>query len=202
MAADAGLRTPLAVALHQVRREIAYVKGGVSYSRGQLVSEATLDYVAGHVSDTAFGYLEVTGGALPANKPNPALGTQAGICSQAAVTFAAIVGEFGLRVRSVNFDYVDPGENPVVDGHVAVEVFYDGSWHFFDPTFGAFWTKSDGGVLSIGEIRAGLGTLRKNMAGFTNVFEDAVLGDDMWFVTDPTTAVVFGRTKLTGKWRV
>ena len=201
-AAEAGLRTPLAVAVKQVRREVAYVKTGVSYSHGQLVSEAAMDYVAGHVSDTAFGYLEVTGRALPANKPNPALGTQAGICSQAAVTFAAIVEELGLRVRSVNFDYVNLGENPAADGHVAVEVFYDGGWHFFDPTFGALWTNRDGSVLSIGEIRGGLGTLQKDMAAFTNIFEDAVLGDDMWFVTDPATTVVFGRTELNGKWQM
>ena len=34
------------------------------------------------------------------------------------------------------------------DGHVAVEVQYDGGWHFFDPTYGQFWTDSSGKVLS------------------------------------------------------
>ena len=198
--AEATVPTPLALAVKQVRREVAYVKGGVSYSHGQLVSQAAMDYVTGHVSDTAFGYLKLSGGRLPKNRPNPALAAQAGVCSHAAVTFAAIVEALGLRVRSVNFNYVDPGPNPTSDGHVAVEVFYDGGWHFFDPTFGAFWTTRGGSVISISEVRAGLGTLQKDVAAFTNVFEDAVLGDDMWFVTDPTATVLIGATELTGKW--
>ena len=188
----AAIPKPLAVAVAQVQREVAYVQGGVSYSQGQLVSEAALDYVTGHVSDTAYGYLEVFGGALPSQDPDSALGAQAGFCVHAAVAFEAIVKQFGLQVRTVQFFYDDPGSPPAPDTHVAVETFYDGGWHFFDSTFGQFWTDASGHVLSISDVRAGLGSLQKDLASFTNVFEDAVFGDDTWFETDPATRVVIG----------
>jgi hypothetical protein len=199
-AAEARLRTPspLSVAVEQVRREVAYVKGGVpQYSRDQLISEAAMDYVAGHVSDTAYGYVAAFGGSrLPRPTANGALRTQAGICTGAAVTFGTIVHHFGLPVRSVNFYYDDPAPLDAPDGHVAVEVLYGGGWHFFDPTFGLFWTDSSGKVLSITEVRAGLGSMQKNAAAFTNVFEDAVFGNDAWFVTAPATRIAFRATPV------
>lgn len=189
--------SPLDVALEQIRREYAYVKGGLPrYSKGQLISEAAMDYVAGHVSDTAYGYIAVFKGKkrVPPPTPNSALGTQAGICTGAAVTFGTIVHRLGFKVRSVNFYYDDPPPYDTPDGHVAVEVWYDGGWHFFDPTYGLFWTDASGNVLPVSEVRAGLGTLQKNVAAFTNVFEDAVFGNDAWFVTDPTTRIAYWAT--------
>lgn len=191
--------SPLDVALEQIRREYAYVKGGLpQYSKGQLISEAAMDYVAGHVSDTAYGYIAVFEGKkrVPPPTPNGALGTQAGICTGAAVTFGTIVHRFGFKVRSVNFYYDDPPPYDTPDGHVAVEVWYDGGWHFFDPTYGLFWTDASGHVLPVSEVRAGLGTLQKNVAAFTNVFEDAVFGNDAWFVTDPTTRIAYWATSV------
>ena len=197
---QAGLRTPspLAVANEEVSREVKYVEGGVHYSRAQLIAEAAMDYVAGHVSDTEYGYLEISHEKVPRPVANPTLRAQAGICTGAAVTFAAIVHHFGLPVRSVNFYYDDPAPENTPDGHVAVEVQYDGGWHFFDPTYGQFWTDSGGKVLSLGDVRAGKGSEQKNVAAFTNVFEDAIYGDDAWFITDPTTRIAYRATKLTG----
>jgi transglutaminase superfamily protein len=192
--------SPLAVAVEQVRREVAYARGGLAqYPRGQLISEAAMDYVAGHVSDTAFGYLEKVHGRLPRDTANSALRTQAGICAEASVTFATMVHRFGFAVRSVDFNYVDPAPTDAPDGHTAVEVYYSGGWHYYDPTYGLFWTDPQGDVLSIAAVRAGQGTLQKNVASFTNIFETAVLGDDTWFETAPTTAVVIGTTKLIRK---
>lgn len=197
--AQAGIPSPLAVAFRQVRREYAYVKGSVpGYSRGQLISEAALDYVAGHVSDTAFGYIEIFEGKhrVPPPTPNSALGTQAGICTGAAVTFGTILHHFGLKVRSVNFYYDDLPPDNTPDGHVAVEVWYDGGWHYFDPTYGLFWTDAGGHVLPIDEVRAGQGTLQKNAAAFTNVFEDAIFGNDAWFLTAPATTLAYRATAV------
>ena len=184
--------TPLAVAEAQVAREVGYARLGVPFSEGQLVSEAAMDYVAGHVSATAYGYLELTGAPLPPFGPDGTLTAQAGICGNAAVAFAAIVQHFGFASRSVSFYYDDPVPADTPDGHVGVEVLYDGAWHFFDPTFGLFWTDASGDVLPIADVRSGLGTLQKNAASFTNVVEDAELGNDTWFETDPTTQVVVG----------
>jgi hypothetical protein len=195
---EAGLGRPsaLAVADEQVSDEVEYVQGGVHYSHAQLIAEAAMDYVAGHVSDTEYGYLETSHGRVPSSRANRALSAQAGICTGAAVTFAAIVHHFGLPVRSVNFYYDDPPPANTPDGHVAVEVQYDGSWHFFDPTFGQFWTDSSGKVLALADVRAGEGSEQKNVAAFTNVFEDAVYGNDAWFITDPTTKIAYRATKL------
>ncbi len=191
--------TPLHVAETQVSREYTYAKGGLSQSsRGQLISEAAMDYVAGHVSDTAYGYIELfqKKAKVPPPTPNAALGTQAGICTGAAVTFGTIVHHFGFKVRSVNFYYDDPPPGDTPDGHVAVEVLYDGGWHFFDPTYGLFWTDAGGKVLPVSDIRAGRGTLQKNVADFTNIFEDAFFGNDAWFITDPTTTLKYGATQV------
>ncbi|HKO26367.1 MAG TPA: transglutaminase domain-containing protein, partial [Solirubrobacteraceae bacterium] len=195
----AAIPTPLAVAEEQVRHEVAYVQGGVAYPRGQLVSQAATDYVVGHVSVTKFGYLEVVGGKLPTVNADSALRAQAGICGYAATTFAQIVSRFGLPVRSVQFFYEDAGPPPTPDVHVGVEVFYGGGWHYYDPTYGQFWTNANGEVLSIADVRAGMGTLQKDLASFTNVFENAVLGDDTWFETYPGTRVVIGAADLSGK---
>jgi transglutaminase-like putative cysteine protease len=186
--------TPLGEAVEQVRREVRWAHGIAPYPRAQLVAQAAMDYTTGHVSTGAFGYLELVKGARPGYRPNKILAAQAGICGQASWVFAAIMRQFHLRVRSVTFSYADP--SGVADGHTAVEVSYGGSWHFFDPTFGQFWTEANGNVLSIAQIRAGLGTQVKDLAEFTNVVENAYFGDDTWFITDPATKLGIGTLSL------
>ena len=186
--------TPLAVAEEQVRREVAWAEHadkdtGTPFSDGQLVGLSAMNYVVGHVSAGAYGYLELFGGALPTSKPDSILGTQAGICGHAALTFAAIVQHLGYSVRSVQFFYTTP--DGTADSHIADEVFYDGGWHFFDPTFGVYWTDGNGNALAITDARAGGGTEHKDDVSFTNVIEDPwYAGDDTAFETDPATTVV------------
>lgn len=48
-------------------------------------------------------------------------------CSQQAIIFTTLLMKKGYNVRKVGF------YNPQVGGHYALEVFYDGSWHFYDP---------------------------------------------------------------------
>jgi hypothetical protein len=188
--------TPLAIAVKQVRREVKWAQTGVKSPLGELVGEAALDYTVGHVSTGALGYLELVGARLPGPKPNEILAAQAGLCGPASQVFAAIVKRLGFSVRAVLFYYTDPGGQ--ADGHTAVEVSYGGTWHFFDPTFGQFWTDAAGNVLSIAQIRAGLGTVQRDAASFTNVIEDASLGNDAWFLTDPRTRVVIDTSVLKG----
>jgi transglutaminase superfamily protein len=195
----AAIPEPLAVAVEQVRREVAYAErydGGVPYAHGRLVAQAAMDYVVEHVSPTAYGYLEIFGGQLPGSSPDAALGAQAGICGDAALVFAAIVKRLGLPARSVQFYYDDPGSVP--DSHIAVEVSYDGSWHYFDPTYAVFWTDTTGDVLSIADVRAGSGTQQKDELTFTNLVENTFYGDDTWFMTDPATVVEIDKQPFTG----
>jgi Transglutaminase-like superfamily len=195
----AAIPEPLSVAVEQVRREVAYAErydGGVPYAHGRLVAQAAMDYVLEHVSPTAYGYLEIFGGQLPSSTPDAALGAQAGLCGNAALTFAAIVKRLGLGARSVQFYYDDPGNAP--DSHIAVEVAYDDAWHYFDPTFGVFFTDTTGNVLSITDARAGSGTRQKDALAFTNLVENTYYGDDTWFLTDPATVVEIDKQPFTG----
>lgn len=187
----AAVPTQLAVAIEQVRREVYWGQGGVGYPRGQLVAQAALDYTVGHISTGAYGYLELVGQPLPAytESANDMLSGQAGICGHATTVFATIVASFGLPTRSVQFSYNDPAP----DGHIAAEVYYDGGWHFFDPTYGQFWTDLSGSVLSIDDVRNGLGSLQRDWASFTNLIEGP---NDTDFETDPSTTVTIGAAPL------
>ena len=194
------LRTrPLRVAVAQVRHEVQWAQGSTTAPLGgQLVAEAAMDYVVGHVSTGAYGYLELLFGEPPGGADLPSyfegvnriLASQTGICLHAERTFSAIVRALGFPVRDVGFDFVEP--NGLPDSHSAAEVFYGGGWHFFDPTFGQFWTDGAGTVLSIESVRAGGGILHRDAASFTNIVEDPAspVGADTWFETDPATTVV------------
>lgn len=197
---------PVAVAVEQVRHEVQWAQGSITTPLGaQLVAEATLDYVVGHVSTGAYGYLELLLGEPPGGPELPPytesvreiLSDQVGICVHAERTFAKIVRTLGFRVRDVGFDFVEPNGEP--DSHAADEVYYAGGWHFFDPTFGQFWTDSAGNVLSIAAVRKAGGTWHGDEASFTNLVEGpaAPAGNDTWFETDPHTIVVYvaGRRK-------
>ena len=180
--------SPLAQAVEQVRREVAYGQrtlavAGAPAQRDALVAHAAMTYVVGHVSAPAYGYMNELLGTLPEPTANGALSAGAGICGHAALTFAAIVKRFGLPVRSVQFYY---GTN----NHIAAEVFYDGDWHYFDPTYGAYYGAPDE-VLSIDEARSDPSApFRQNttllwwtvgmMAGYTGLLE---------FGVDPATRV-------------
>jgi transglutaminase-like putative cysteine protease len=194
----ASIPTPLAIAVEQVRREVIWADGNVTSPPGRLVAEAAMNYTVGHVSTGDFGYLELTGGTLPAPQDVLSiLDTQAGICGQAAHVFTALVKQFGFPVRSVVFSYTDPGGAP--DSHEAAEVYYDGGWHYFDPTFGQFWTDASGNVQSIADARASAGTRYKDAASFTNLVEDPwYAGDNTAFETDPVTVVAVGQDPSIG----
>jgi hypothetical protein len=186
---------PLTLALADVRREVGWAQGGaISPLSGEYVAEAAMDYVIGHVRTGVYGYLEDIGAPLPPylEPVNEILATQTGICGQAERTFAAIVQALGFKVHAIGFEFVDPNGAP--GSHSAAEVYYGGAWHFFDPTFGQFWTDTAGNVLSIAEVRSGHGTRLKDNAAFVNLIEDASRGSDYtWFETDPSTVVITAR---------
>lgn len=185
----ASVPTPLSVAVQQVTHEVVWARSqGNELPQGELVAVSAMNYVVGHVSTGEYGYLEVTGGVLPGATPDSVLTAQAGICGHAALTFAAIVKRLGFPVRSAQFYYATSDGTP--DSHIAVEVQYDGAWHFFDPTFGVFWTDATGNVMSITDARAGGGTEQKDTVSFTNLIENPwYAGDDTAFETDPDTVV-------------
>lgn len=144
--------TPLVSAVDQVRQQVAYNelalrRANVRYSHGSIVAQTALSYVVGHVSAPAYGYdNEIADAGRPVATASSVLATGAGICGHAALTYAAIVEALGFPVRSVQFYYG-------TDTHIADEVHYRGAWHYFDPTFGAYYRTSTGRIISISEAR-------------------------------------------------
>ena len=172
--------SPLAAAVEQVSHEIAYTENSVPGHRDMLIAYAAMTYVNGHVSAPAYGF-----GIHPEATADSVLRYGAGICGHAALTYAAIVKRFGVPVRSVQFYYANGG------GHIAVEAFYEGDWHFFDPTWGAYYADTD--VLSITEIRArqdASSLLHENGTLFWHVVQDFSGGTtDLPLELDPVTRV-------------
>lgn len=69
--------------------------------------------------------------------------TQSGLCGDMSVVFANIIKEFDIKYRIIQFYYSNT--------HVAVEIYYNGGWHYYDPTWGIYFLK-DSKILSIEEI--------------------------------------------------
>lgn len=160
--------------------------------KGEIVSLEAMNYVAdNHVNLFMRAYLLNHGGLPSLATANDILTAQAGLCGNAEIAFEALVRHFGFDVRRVNFYYDDPASVP--DGHTAAEVYYDGAWHFFDPTFSIYWRGAGGGVLDINTVRASGGTEHKNNDLLFNVIENERDplgdGDDSWFETAPGTLV-------------
>ncbi|MBN1232365.1 MAG: hypothetical protein JXA60_03310 [Candidatus Coatesbacteria bacterium] len=60
-------------------------------------------------------------------------------------------------------------------GHTLVEVFFDGKWHLFDPTFNYVWRKDSGEIASFVEVKADttlLFRIRKDHPDFKYVFNE------------------------------
>jgi hypothetical protein len=136
--------TPLRdAAVQQVRTEVAYIQHVLASSGRHepveyLEALAAMSYVQGHVSAPEYGYLrDIAHSALPGADSESILATSAGICGNAEWLFTDILHQFGVKTRPVQFFYSqDDGSE---GGHIAAEVFYQRAWHYFDPTWGAFF---------------------------------------------------------------
>lgn len=150
-AKTASALTPLDISITTINREVQWAERwlrsqNVSFAHEDIVSHTAMTYVAGHVSVPLYGWWVQMQGMTIQATPDAVLGSGAGICGHAALAYAAIVKRFGLQVRSVQF-YNGP------NGHIGVEVWYAGAWHFYDPTYGAVY-KDGPRVLSMTEARA------------------------------------------------
>jgi hypothetical protein len=191
----ATISIPLTVAVNDVRHEAAWAG-----STPQSLALAAMDYVIGHVRTGMYGYLETVyhespgGPDLPSYyaNVNTILRTQTGICVHAERVFGAIMEALGLPVRGVGFTYAEPVGTP--DAHTAAEIYYNGGWHFFDPTFGVVYEDRYGNILDIADARAAGAqsvTRVKDNAAFVNLIEnaDSPRSDDTWFELAPSTGV-------------
>jgi transglutaminase-like putative cysteine protease len=136
--------------------------------------------VNGHVLGAEYSYRLQFGEPLPTTS-ELVLEMQAGWCGDASAVFAEIVNALGLPVRRVAFYPTDPD---LV--HTAAETYYDGAWHYFDPTWGAVYGSGPGDAVSITEARA---------RQLTPTRDDTLIWGmrkpSLSELTDPTTRVEF-----------
>lgn len=196
----AAVPTALAQAEAQLESKIRWAEqfAPSSYSSGMITALAAMDYVSTHVSSTAAVFappVSLPPGGDQAAYANAILTAGVGECSYHVLVFDVLMAHFGYRTRAVSFYYQDAWTQ-AAGAHSAVEVFYDGVWHYFDPTYSVYWTDpTTGNVLDIAtERQAGDGLEHKNNGLFLNLFENPFYnGDTTGFETDPATDVVIGQ---------
>ena len=86
-----------------------------------------------------------------------ALRENIGACGVFSNLLAALAATQGIRARLLTL-----GNYPINDGHAVCEMYYDGSWHLYDPTYGAYYTTTPRDtatprVLSFEELSGGAG---------------------------------------------
>ena len=148
----------VALATSDVSERVDYVEQTLTGAHARLphnylVALAAMSYVAGHVSATQYGYLtQIAHRPAPVNAEE-ALQLQAGVCGSARDTMLAILRRLHTKARSVDAYYSTP--DAPVNGHSTVEVWYQGAWHWFDPTWATIYVKpgtSQWKVLSLVDV--------------------------------------------------
>jgi hypothetical protein len=89
-------------------------------------------------------------------------------CGSLALAMATIVKTIGYTVRTI--DIVDNLKD--VNTHVLVEVYYEGGWHLYDPTYGVTFKNKDGRVASYREIRLDTSLVKQEL--FRSLDSEAV----------------------------
>lgn len=70
-------------------------------------------------------------------------------CGHLSTALQTLLKVGGYRARAI---HTSDGKQPL-GTHAVVEVFYNGGWHLYDPTFGLKFLKKDGTVASYRDIR-------------------------------------------------
>lgn len=78
--------------------------------------------------------------------PNIILKNRKGICGEFAMLSVAMLTTQNIKAHTI----VMCG----VDGHVGMEVYYNNTWHYYDPTFSSYFEKN-GVVLSFEDLKMG-----------------------------------------------
>jgi hypothetical protein len=109
------------------------------------------------------------------------------------LALAATQGILGRIIGLYNF--------PPDDGHVVAELYIDGDWRMYDPTYGVYYTDTPGekrhpNVLSFEELRAGMGSLpgvvrlvSSARAAEQGEFAEPFMGPEIYIRAEPAGVV-------------
>ena len=114
-------------------------------TKGKQTHEEKIDTIYRHVASKA-GTGEVPRELLSARM---VLEHGAGFCGDLALAMATVVETGNYATRMI--DTSDGSEKP--NKHVLVEVFYDGRWNLYDPTYGVTFQNDAGCLASYKELR-------------------------------------------------
>ncbi|MBI4854890.1 MAG: transglutaminase domain-containing protein [Acidobacteria bacterium] len=93
-------------------------------------------------------------------------------CSNLAIAMAAITSAANYPTRTIHLT-----DTPnYLNTHVVVEVYYNGSWHLYDPTYGIFFLNKQNSVASYRDLRLNPSLVREE-SSFKNL--DASLVQDI-----------------------
>ncbi len=136
-------RPHLAKAIETIRKQVQWFgPNPEKYSREFLYGIATMNHVQSRISPLNYSILVKTN-KKPPRDTEECLALEAGICGNQVQAFLAIVKQFGIRARQVEF-YLRGSIPAKNHSHICAEVFYAGGWHFFDVTWGTFYRIPDG----------------------------------------------------------
>jgi hypothetical protein len=135
---------PIARGVQHVEQEIAGVasQGRLPLPRAQLAAESALTYVQARLSPAIHA---ANGGATDLDS---AFRLQAGLCGDIVEAFLQILERSGVRAMPVQFFYAIDG---VRQNHVAAQAWWNGGWHYVDPTWGALFERGTR-VLSLAQV--------------------------------------------------
>lgn len=135
-------------------------------TRGYQLGWALMDYVHANVSPTRYANL--------AKKPvtvDEILATRAGICGSQITAALAIADRIGLKARPVEMYGSSHGKRW---SHIAIEVWANGGWRFFDVTWNTVYRKHPGArtLMSITGLR--------RLSVEQRLEHKDTIGDDPW----------------------
>lgn len=84
----------------------------------------------------------------PGNAADKGWRSSSGFCSTRVYVMLEIMKYLHIPAREINFWHIDGTDF----GYAACEVYYNDSWHYFDPTFGLFFRDSQKNILSLQSI--------------------------------------------------
>lgn len=137
-------------AIAHVRAELAVAeRREPDRDPAELAALTVTAYVVGHLSAQVHD-ARIAAGDDPPTWPQAAVVEDAlragsGYCGAATLAALALYAALGVEARAVEAWYEEDGL-PI--GHVTTEVRYGGAWHWYDPTWGAFY-RDGGRVLSL-----------------------------------------------------
>ncbi|MFY9556310.1 MAG: transglutaminase-like domain-containing protein [Blastocatellia bacterium] len=117
------------------------------------------DEKIGAINDFVAGKLNYDETEWELGTPRRVLDRGSQYCGHLCTAMQTLLTRGGYKARAV---HMSDGRQPP-GTHAVVEVFYDGDWHLYDPTFGVKFQNEPGRVASYRDVRLDPGLIREDL---------------------------------------